>query len=98
MAQPFHAIDRLAMAVGGALILLGVPVLGLFELLDGAPYGAAAVTNDAGQVVATPLIDPNIRTGLVILGLLVFLLWGLYRMASPVMDVESTRREVPAAD
>lgn len=46
------------------------------ELLDGPPYGAAPVTNDAGEVVATPLVDPTLRTGFVIAGLVVLFVWG----------------------
>lgn len=98
MQHNYHAIDKLAMAVGGALMLLGVVVLGFVEILGGEPYGAAPLMNDAGEIVASPLIDPNIRTGLVILGLLVLLLWGLYRMASPTTLGTGTRRDVTAPE
>jgi len=84
MTHTKTAIDRAAMAVSGGLILLGVVVLGLIETLAGQAYGAAPLTNDAGEVVAMPLIDPNLRTGLVILGLVVLLLWGLYKLATPM--------------
>lgn len=98
MQTNYHALDKLAMAVGGGLMLLGIVVLGFIELLDGAPYGAAPLTNDAGEIVASPLVDPNIRTGLVILGLLVLLLWGLYRMVQPTMAAGEARREVAAPE
>lgn len=99
MKSNIKGIDRLAMGLSGALVLLGVVVLGLVELLDGAPFGAAPVTNDAGAIVATPLVDPNIRTGLVILGLLVLLLWGIYRMSLPTrFEVYEATREEVAAD
>jgi hypothetical protein len=87
----FNTIDRLAVALSGGLMLLGIVVLGIVEILAGKPYGAAPLTNDAGEVVANPAVDPTIRTGLVILGLVVLLLWGLYRMATP--DVDSERSE-----
>ncbi|WP_123538809.1 hypothetical protein [Halosimplex salinum] len=91
-------IDRAAMALGGALILMGVVVLGIVEMLAGEPYGAAPLTNDAGEVIATPLIDPNIRTGLVIAGLVVLLVWQLYRMAATPATEHTDRRVDTAAD
>lgn len=93
MTQP-TTIDKLAMGLSGALMLLGIVVLGFVEVLAGPPYGAAPILNDAGEVVATPLIDPNLRTGLVILGLIVLLLWGIYKVAM----VEPTREETTVAD
>jgi hypothetical protein len=90
-------IDRAAMAISGGLMLLGIVVLGLIETLAGKPYGASPLTNDAGEVVATPMIDPALRTGLVILGLVVLLVWGLYRFATtPNEDVEETTTGVTA--
>ncbi|WP_459192604.1 hypothetical protein [Halosimplex sp. J119] len=92
-----NAIDRAAMALGGGLVLLGVVVLGLVETLAGPPYGAAPATNDAGEVIATPLVDPNLRTGLVIAGLLVLLVWQLYRMAAvPGGETDDQRVDVTA--
>lgn len=79
-------IDNAAMALGGGLITLGVVVLGIVELLAGKPYGAAPLTNDAGQVIATPAVDPVVRTGLVIAGLVVFGLYAAYRLVTPVPE------------
>ncbi|MCT9097044.1 hypothetical protein [Haloarchaeobius sp. HME9146] len=76
-------IDKTAMGLSGALMFLGIIGLGIVEILAGQPYGAAPVTNDAGEVVATPAIDPALRTGLVLLGIVVLLLWRLYKMAQP---------------
>lgn len=94
----FGAIDRAALAISGALMLFGVVVLGIFEVLAGQPYGAAPVTNDAGEIVANPAIDPNLRTGLFILGLVVLLLWGLYRMTAVRLEEETPRTVESTAD
>lgn len=100
MEQNYTVIDRAALALSGALISLGVVVLGAVEVLAGPPYGAAPVeqTNDAGEVVNTiyPAVDPTIRTGLVLAGLAVLLLWGLYRMTTPASDPEVTAADVTA--
>lgn len=89
----FDTLDRLAVATSGALLTLGVVVLGLVEVLAGKPYGAAPMTNDAGEVVATPMIDPTLRTGLVILGFVVLGVWGLYRVATTTPTADSERSE-----
>lgn len=96
--QPRDTIDRLALGLSGALMLVGVVVLGTVEILAGPPYGAAPVTNDAGEVVATPMIDPTIRTGLVVAGLVVLFLWGLYKMALPETRGEERTAGAPAGD
>ena len=79
-------VDKAAMVLSGGLLLLGIVVLGVVEMLAGQPYGAAPVTNDAGEVVATPFVPPELRTGLVLLGLAVLLLWGLYRFTASLVD------------
>jgi hypothetical protein len=73
---------------------LGVLVLGLVATLAGQPDGAGQLTNEAGEVIATPTVDPNVRTGLVIAGLAVLLLWAGYKMVTPVTDATGT--ETPA--
>ncbi|MFC7027735.1 hypothetical protein ACFQH8_10040 [Halomicroarcula sp. GCM10025710] len=69
------------MALSGGLMLLGIVGLGIVEILAGAPYGAAPVTNDAGEIVATPMVDPVLRTGLVLAGLGILAIYGAYRFA-----------------
>lgn len=91
-----NPIDRAAMLLGTGLMMLSVVVLGLIEVIAGKPYGAAPLTNDAGEVIAQPAIDPNIRTGLFILGLLVLLLWAIYKLASPSLaEPETSPAESP---
>jgi len=85
-----NTIDRAAMALSSALLLAGIVVLGVVEILDGVPYGAAPTTNEAGEVIAQPGIDPVIRTGLVLAGLTVLGLWGFYRIAVPVTERRTT--------
>lgn len=101
METNYTVIDKAALALSSALLLLGIVILGFVEVLTGQPYGAAPVeqTNEAGEVVNTlyPAIDPTLRTGLVIAGLVVLLLWGLYRMAgTPAENVERQPIETKA--
>jgi len=97
MNSQYDTVDKAAMALGGALMLLGIVVLGIVELLAGEPYSPAPITNDAGDVLASPAVDPVLRTGLVIAGLVVLLLWGVYRMATPESgSAEATGTEMPS--
>ncbi|MFC7135796.1 hypothetical protein [Halobaculum litoreum] len=89
-------VEKVATAFSAGTILVGIVGLGLVETLTGKPFGAAPMTNDAGEVVATPTVDPAIRTGLVILGLVVLFGVGLYRMAATDAAGTDTRREVTA--
>lgn len=91
-------VDRIAAALAGGLMLLGIVVLGAAEIIAGKPYGAAPLTNDAGAVVATPAIDPTLRTGLVIAGLAVLGLRGLYRVAAPGTEDGTDRAAETTAD
>lgn len=83
-----NTIDKAAMALSSALLLAGIVVLGVVEILDGVPYGAVPATNEAGEVIAQPGVDPAVRTGLVLAGLAVLGLWGLYRVVVPAAGVE----------
>jgi len=96
MTDTTNIVDRIAMGLSAALFTLGIVVLGIVETLAGKPFGAAPLTNDAGEVIATPMIDPTIRTGLVIAGLLVLALWGLYKVATPLVEETTTQREMTA--
>jgi hypothetical protein len=100
MQSTYDTIDKAMLGLSGALMLVGIVVLGLVELLTGKPHGASPVeqTNDAGEVVNTlyPTVDPTIRTGLVLAGILVLLFWGIYRMYTPTPDRRGTTMDVTA--
>ena len=84
MTDTTTTIDKLAMALSGGLLLAGVVATGLMETLAGKPYGAAPRTNEAGEVIASPAIDPNVRTALVVAALLVLLLYAVSKLVTPV--------------
>ncbi len=91
-------VDRAAILAGTGLMLFGTVVLGLIEILAGEPYSPAVITNEAGDVIATPLIDPNIRTGLVVLGVLILALWSVYKLLAVDIETEETQTTEQAAD
>jgi hypothetical protein len=70
------------MIVGGSLIVIGTVVLGLIETFVGNP-SPVAVTTESGELIAAPTVPPEVRAGLVGLGLLVWGLYGVYKLAAP---------------
>ena len=48
-------IDKAAMALSAGLMLLGIVGMGIVEILVGPPYSPVPMTNEAGEVVATPV-------------------------------------------
>ncbi len=100
--KDMDTIDKAAVIVSSGLMFLGVVVLGLIETLVGRPYVPTTVeeTNQAGEVVATyvPTIPPNLRVGLVVAGIVVLMVYGLYRMAQPGEETEEAADVDTAAD
>ncbi|UIO99824.1 hypothetical protein Hbl1158_00135 [Halobaculum sp. CBA1158] len=94
--QEFDIVDTIATGFAAALMLLGIVGLGVVELLAGRPYSPVPLTNEAGDVIATPAVDPTLRTGLVLLGLAVLFAWGLYRATVTPGAPDRTPREVTA--
>jgi len=76
-------VDRLAMLLGGALVVLGTVVLGILEALLGNP-SPVPVTNEAGAVVATTTFPVEVRAYLIAFGMLVWLIAGVYKLIAGV--------------
>jgi hypothetical protein len=89
-------IDKAAMALSAGLMLLGLVGMGIVEILAGAPYSPAPITNEAGDVVATPLISPQVRTGVVLAGLAVLGLYAAYQIVTPLAEDAKTGHETVA--
>ena len=89
-------IDKAARALSAGLMLFGTVVLGIVEILAGKPYSPVPMTNEAGDVVATPLIAPEIRTGFVLAGIAVLGLYAAYRFVAPLPDDRGVSHETMA--
>jgi hypothetical protein len=87
-------IDRIVMALGGGLILLGTVVLGIVELLAGNSNPMYVGTNGEGETISAlsasaletvqsaPVVAPNVRAALVLAGLGVFAAYAVYCVAA----------------
>ena len=89
-------IDTAARALSAGLMLFGIVVLGLVETLAGQPFAPVPMTNEAGDVVATPLISPEVRTGFVLAGIAVMGLYAAYRFVAPLPDDRGVSHETMA--
>lgn len=70
--------DRIAMLGGGGLVLFGI-LLGIVNTLMNAPH---VPVMDDGEVVATPVIAPELRAYIILLGFVVWLLYGLFKLTT----------------
>jgi hypothetical protein len=89
-------IDKAAMALSAGLMLLGIVGMGIVEILVGPPYSPVPMTNEAGEVVATPLISPQVRTGVVLAGIAVLGLYVVYKIVTPLADDAAAGHETVA--
>ncbi|MGA9399787.1 hypothetical protein [Haladaptatus sp.] len=81
-------VDKIAMVLGGGLILLGTVVLGFLDTFLGDP-SAISTTNDAGQVVTTPAFPVEVRGTIIALGLVVFMLYAVYKLFTVITSPEA---------
>lgn len=81
--------------LGGGLIVLGVVMLGAINALTNNPH--VEQTNDAGAVTAEPLVPPDLRAYVILAGLAILALYGLYKVARPAETVDRTAA-APADD
>jgi TRAP-type C4-dicarboxylate transport system permease small subunit len=82
--------------LGGALVAFGVIVLGALNTLTQNPH--VEQTNEAGAVTAEPLIAADIRAYVILLGLGILLLYGLYKVAQQVLEFDEPTAAAPADD
>lgn len=72
--------DKVAMILGGGLIFLGVVVIEFVETLV-SPHSLEP-SSTTGDVIIHTAISPTLRAYLIALGLIVWGLYALYRLAN----------------
>lgn len=96
MTDELDLADRIAMYLGGGLIVLAIPVMGIVNTLAGslAPLYAYEAGEQSGlvyapsmapegaEIVTSPIFDPNVRAGLVALGLLIWAGFAVYKLVA----------------
>ncbi|MFA9517456.1 hypothetical protein ACERIT_09610 [Halopenitus sp. H-Gu1] len=81
----FNTADTIAAYVGGGLVVVGVVVIGLLEIIAGSPH---PVTGE-GQIVHEALVPLEIRSYIILLGLLVWAGYAVYRVIGTTPATES---------
>lgn len=76
--------DRIAMYVGGGLVVFGVVVIGIIEMALGAPHPVSG----EGQIQHDALIPVGIRTSIILGGLLIWGLTAIYKVVAPTPAAE----------
>ncbi|AZQ14326.1 MULTISPECIES: hypothetical protein [Halorubrum] len=89
-------IEKAAMALSAGLMLFGIAGMGLIETLAGKPFSPVPVTNEAGDVIASPLFTPQLRTGLVLAGIAVLGLYAAYQIVTPLAEDAQAGHETVA--
>ncbi|WP_254823393.1 hypothetical protein [Haloglomus halophilum] len=74
--------DRIAAYGGGGLVVLGTVVIGLLEVLAGSPHPV----DGEGQIVHEALVPLEIRSYIIILGLLIWMFYAVYRVVATTPD------------
>lgn len=69
--------DKIALYGGGGLIILGVFGIGLLEML----FGAGHPVDSEGQIEHDALIPIEYRSGIILLGMIIWGLYAIYRLA-----------------
>lgn len=109
MTQTTDLADKIAMWIGGGLIVLALPVMGLIVTLTGSmsplyAYKAGeetgtvlapALAPEGAEIVTSPLFSPNMRAWLIAIGLTIWGLYAIYRVFAPR---EPERRKAPTAE
>jgi hypothetical protein len=82
--------DRIALYLGGGLVIFGTVVVGLLDMLLGAGH---PVTGE-GQIVHEAVLPIKVRSYIILAGLVIWGLYAVYRVAAtPPSATTQTRRE-----
>ncbi len=70
--------DRIAMYVGGGLVLLGTVGIGILEMAAGSPHPVSG----EGQIVHEALVPLEVRSYVILSGLLIWGVYAVYKVAA----------------
>jgi hypothetical protein len=71
-------LDKIAMYGGGGLVVLGVVGIGLLEIVAGAPHPVST----EGQIVHEALVPLGLRSGIILLGLFLWMSYAAIKVAT----------------
>ncbi|MFB6122350.1 MAG: hypothetical protein ABEJ78_02685 [Haloferacaceae archaeon] len=80
--------DEIALYLGGGLVLLGTVGVGLLEIIAGSPH---PVTGE-GQVVHEALVPLHVRSYIILLGLVIWGAYAVFKVLATTPETGGTRR------
>lgn len=80
--------DRIAMYAGGGLVLLGTVAIGLLEMV----LGSGHPVDGEGQIVHEALVPLEIRSYVILTGLLIWGLYAVYKLTATTPQRPDTTR------
>ncbi|WP_436925824.1 hypothetical protein [Halosimplex amylolyticum] len=80
----FTTADKVAAYVGGGLVVLGVVVIGILEMIAGSPHPVSS----EGQIVHEALVPLEVRSYIIVLGLLVWAVYAVYKVVATTPATE----------
>lgn len=80
--------DKIALYLGGGLVIFGTLVVGLLDLFLGAGH---PVTGE-GEIVTEAILPIKVRSYIILAGLLIWGLYAVYRVAATPPSAESQTR------
>lgn len=81
-----NTADRIAMYVGGGIVLFGTFVIGLIEMFFGAGH---SVTGE-GQIVHDAIVPLEVRSYIIMLGLIIWGLYAVYKLVGTTPQTPET--------
>ncbi|WP_336339275.1 hypothetical protein [Haloarcula brevis] len=84
--------DRIAMYVGGGLVVLGTVGIGFLEMLLGSPHPVSG----EGQIVHDALVPLELRSYIILAGFLVWGVYAIYMVATGGHIPGTTQRDIRA--
>jgi hypothetical protein len=84
----FNTTDKIAAYGGGGLVVLGVFVIGLLEMFLGSTHPVSG----EGQIEHEALVPLEVRSGIILLGLLIWAAYAVYKVVAttPATDARRT--------
>jgi len=82
--------DRIAMYVGGGLVILGTVGIGLIEMVGGSPHPVSG----EGQIVHEALVPIEIRSYIILAGFLIWAAYAVYKLAAGGGPSETARSSI----
>ncbi|MXR22247.1 hypothetical protein [Halobacterium bonnevillei] len=82
-----NTADKIAAYGGGGLVVLGVFVIGLLEMFLGSTHPVSG----EGQIEHEALIPLEVRSGIILLGLLIWAAYAVYKVVATTPATDAGR-------